>query len=84
VRDQDFTARDIVKIVKGQPFNGYCQLKIGDKWKRFDQQNGHTLLPSLYSGIAKKIGGLVTGDFCLVPIPNSEAVAGDSASFPHA
>src|SRR5438477_10599598 len=80
-RQQDFDARDIVKIVKGLPFNGYIQLKIGGKQRRFDQENGHTLLPAIYGGIAKKIAGLVGGEFCIVPIPNSEAVAGDDASF---
>ena len=80
-RDQDFTARDIIKIVKGELFNGYCEITIGGKKKRFNQNNGQTLLPYLYAGLAKKAASLAEGKFCLVPIPNSEAVIGDDAAF---
>lgn len=80
-RDQDFTTRDIVKIVKGLPFNGYCEMTLGGKKRRFDQNNGQTLLPYLYGGAAKKAATLVEGRFCIVPIPNSEAIIGDRGSF---
>src|SRR5579863_6818688 len=80
-RDQDFATRDIVKIVKGQPFNGYFEITVGGKKRRFDQNNGQDLLPSIYGGAAKKISTLIQGNFCIVPIPNSEATIADRASF---
>jgi hypothetical protein len=80
-RDQDFVARNIVKIVKGEPFNGYVSLKIGGKNRRFNQHNGQTLLPALYGGIARKIASTIAGEITIVPIPNSEAVVGDGSDF---
>src|SRR4051812_7075392 len=81
-RDQDFVARNIVKIVKRESFNGYFNVTMGGVSYRFDQSTGPTFLPYLYRGLAKKIKTLAVGDFSIVPIPNSEAVVGDTASFP--
>lgn len=80
-RDEDFVSRNIVKIVKDEPFNGYFNLKFSGGTRRFDQQNGHTLLPALYGGMAKKIGGTIAGEFSIVPIPNSDGIASSAADF---
>jgi predicted amidophosphoribosyltransferase len=78
-RDQDYLARNIVKSIKNEQFNGSFTLKVGGAPRRFDFDNRSDFLRALWPYVTKHILERIEGNASLVPIPNSGATieAGD-------
>ena len=73
-------AIEIVKAVKGEPINGYFDLRIKGKKHRFDQSNVDTLVTALITKMGLKLRQLLGGcNISIVPIPSRNAVVGSKA-----
>ncbi|HTR87148.1 MAG TPA: hypothetical protein VMI56_21880 [Reyranella sp.] len=72
-RQADWDAYKIIRTLKGKPFNGYFELSIGGKNKKFENSNASEFLPVLFRAVGKQLKAIVPGPFELVPIPNSSA-----------
>ena len=80
-RDTDYTAHDIVKIAKGEPFGGYFDFRVNRTIRRFDHASANNFLPVLYEHMAKRCLEVIAAPCTLVPIPNSAATAADASTF---
>lgn len=82
--DQDWRPIDhqmnkLVKILKGEPINGFLDLQVAGRTRRYTQENAETLLPVIHFAIAAKLRSEMDGNFSLVPVPNKRAVLGVDA-----
>lgn len=80
-RPADHTAAKMVKALKGDPINGYFEVKINNVRKRFDQSNVAEFVPVIPKVMCKSILANITGAATLVPIPNSHVVTADDQNF---
>jgi hypothetical protein len=80
-RQKDWNARAIIRIVKQEAFRGELRVKIDGQLRTFNDQNGQTFVPVLCRRLAEELGRTVSGNFSLVPLPNSDAIVGSSAPF---
>jgi hypothetical protein len=86
-RSEDYTANKIIKLLKGRPLNGYFNVKINGQTKTINQLNVKHFMPVLFQAVANKLNSIIRGEYCIVPIPNSEAavdVPGDFLTLQHA
>ena len=80
-RPGDYTAMKIVKAVKGEPINGYFELRINGRLRTFDQDNIDQFKALLPSRLRKAILDRITGKATLIPIPHSHITRPDDPSF---
>lgn len=81
-RDQDWTANKIIKCVKGEPINGYLDLRIDGKRRRFDEESRDELLEVVCRRAARRlVDGLSQRRICVVPVPNSGATIRSNTLF---
>ncbi len=70
-RQADYNASMMVKALKGKPFNGYFDAKVGGVARRFTNDNASDFLPTIHQFMAKMILDRIEDDATLIPIPNS-------------
>jgi hypothetical protein len=80
-RGQDHTANKIVHVAKGDPINGYFEVKVRGKTRRITQSNCDKFVPLLIKVLSAKIAETVDGDFAIVPIPNSSVTIANRDAF---
>ena len=80
-RDQDYRARNMVKIVKGEPIKGYLEAGPSTNRRRFTAANQNEFMPLLVGAIAPIYAKHLPAAAVLVPIPNSDATASSEATF---
>lgn len=71
----------MVKALKGKPFRGYFDHKIGSETVRFTEENIDKFLERIPPAVAKNIALEIEGNATLVPIPNSHVTSPDTANF---
>ena len=52
-RSQDYTACNIVRGLKDEPFKGYSDIKVGGVVRRYDSNNIKEFVPLLLKGMGK-------------------------------
>lgn len=75
-RDADYRALAIVKSVKGEPFNGYCTVKVNGRAVNLTKDNMDVGLELAARTLAARLVELTQVQVSLVPIPNSHAHIG--------
>lgn len=80
-RDADYRALAIVKSVKGEPFNGYCAVKIDGRVVNLTKDNMDVGLELAGRTLAGRLAELTQIPVILVPIPNSHAHIGAPPAF---
>jgi hypothetical protein len=80
-RTKDWPAIKMVKALKGDPINGYFDLAVDGKARRFTKENIAEFLELVPQVMASAILERVSGQATLVPIPNSHVVRPDDPNF---
>jgi len=77
-RDEEFRARNFVKSVKGEAYNGHAYVPINGQRRRLSQQNADDALDWFATWAASIIEARIDdgGALAIVPIPNSGTVVG--------
>jgi hypothetical protein len=71
-RDADYTVRNVVKAIKGQPFRGYSEIPgVDGVVRRVDQGSQTAAVETVGAWAASRLGQLNGGPFALVPVPSS-------------
>jgi hypothetical protein len=81
-RSVDWQAIKMVKVLKGDPINGYFELSVDGVRHRFDKNNVDKFLDMVPSVMAAAILPRFEGNATLVPIPNSHVLRPDEPNFP--
>jgi hypothetical protein len=68
---EHYRVRNIVRAIKGDPFNGYASLRIGNVIKRLDSANPQVAVEWFVDRVATEIK-FSNGDHFLCPIPGSQ------------
>src|SRR5262249_23953737 len=81
-RDKDYAARNIVRAVKGEAFEGYSNINMGGKNHRLTQSTAEEFVKNLTQGMGRKLSKTLGAErkISIVPIPNSGAVASSKAA----
>jgi hypothetical protein len=74
--NSDYAARNIVKAIKKEPFEGYVELSVGGKVRRFDKDNRQELVRVICSDIAGMLKRECANPVTIVPVPNREGLIG--------
>jgi hypothetical protein len=77
-RGDDYTARNIVRGLKGEPFNGYSDLIVGGVSKRFTSKNIHEAVDIILERFGVRLRAHVRPPLTIVPVPNSDMVLGNA------
>jgi predicted amidophosphoribosyltransferase len=80
-RSQDYTARNIVRGLKNEPFKGYSDIRISGIVRRYDSSNIKDFVQLLMRGMGKRLKEHISGRVSIVPIPNSDMVVGAEGPF---
>ncbi len=80
-RPEDHNCLKMVKALKGQPFNGFFDARVGGKTRQYNQDNAGDfvkLIPKKLAAIGNEHFGK---NFAFVPIPNSAVTSPGHAEF---
>ena len=80
-RSTDHTASKMVKALKGDPINGYFDIKVAGKHRRFDQSNITEFVDRIPRALSRMIIRHHDAPATIVPIPNSHVIAPNTADF---
>lgn len=80
-RQDDFMASKMKKFVKLEDINGYFTISTGGNSTRFENKDRDKFLQILAKAVGKKMVATQTGNFCLVPIPNSDAISSNRGTY---
>lgn len=69
---EKFKAYNIVKAIKGSPFNGYSDLTVGAGWKRLTSERTEVAFEWFAEQVASQTRFARDTQYCLCPIPDSE------------
>src|SRR5579885_741370 len=81
-RHEDYQTSKIVHAIKGDQINGYFEVTVGGRSRTFTRHNIGEFIPLMINTVANRLKAAVSGEFALVPIPNSNATATDRDEFP--
>lgn len=75
-RNVDFAARNLIKAIKHEDFNGYSDIKTGNSSIRIDNtvSGRNRALTAVASALTKKISGAGYQNAAVIPIPSSSHV----------
>jgi hypothetical protein len=68
---QQWNARNIVRAIKGDAFNGYANLKIGERWKTLDQEHPEVAMEWFVNIVKTTTKFDPSTTYILCPIPDS-------------
>jgi len=74
-------ANRIIKAIKGQPYNGYALVNIRGADTKIYTRESEKLVALILEMVAKQLSEAVSGEFDLVPIPNSSSTSNDNSEF---
>lgn len=80
-RNQDWLARNLIKAMKGEDFNGYSDIKFGATVRRLTSSNREEIVPLLLGAFCASYCKKFPEAGTLVPVPNSEATVGSKEAF---
>jgi hypothetical protein len=81
LRADDYAARNIVRGLKKEPFEGYSWLDVGGVLREFDTANIQEYIPGFVKDLGERLRAHVTGPISIVPIPNSNMAVGAAGPF---
>jgi hypothetical protein len=71
-RQEHYKVAKIVRAIKGEPFNGYADFKIGEVWQRLDPDHGQVATDWFVDRVATETKFSGSGHL-LCPIPDSQS-----------
>jgi phosphoribosylpyrophosphate synthetase len=80
-REEDYTAMNMVKALKGEPISRWFDYKIGNVMRRFDESNLHEFVERIPRALARHIERHFDQPATLVPIPNACVTSLQSKGF---